>query len=521
LRKFPVRAQSLKGKIPIGRSAAPAAATGEEVSADNKAQQPAQPPSIISGGMGVRISWWGMSRIVSMLGGLGVVSGTALEIVYPRLLQDGDKDGHVRRAFNELARRQPAFAEGLRALYDKYYIEGGRRSGEPYKAVPFCRVSRVEGHRPGPDSYWELSAEMQLLVIASNFAEVWLAKEGHDRPVGINFLRKVERPLPWALYGAMLAGADYVVVGAGSPDELPEMIRCLSAHQPAAMSMKVYGARSDSGRFYALVRPGSINAGGAPLPQPRFLAIVSSFGLASELAGKPATRPYGFIVEGPEAGGHSAAPAKATFDAQGRQLLVYTDRDKADISAIAGLGLPFWLAGAYASPARLRHALSMGASGIQFGTLAALSAQSGMVARLKSRVLKLLAEKKLEITNRLVSPTGFPFKVANVPGTVSEDSVYQERERVCDMGLLQVNYLTPQGELGYRCPAEPVSAFVAKGGREQNTVGRVCLCDGREEPAIVTLGEDLVSAIELLASLPPGHETYSIGKALCYLRAGA
>lgn len=492
-------------------------------------------PSIISGGMGVRISWWVMSRIVSMMGGLGVVSGTGLEIVYPRLLQDGDPGGNVRRAFTELVRRQPSLAGPVWELYDKYYIEGGRPPGTPYKMVPPCRLTRIENFKPGPDSFWELPREMQVLVLAANFAEVWLAKEGHDKPVGINFLRKVERPLPWALYGAMLAGAAYVLVGAGSPDELPAMIERLSRHEPAAMSFKVYGTRSDSGNFYAAVRPEVMNAGGEPLKAPKFLAIVSSFGLAKALADNPATRPYGFVVEGSEAGGHSAAPSKKCFDSQGRQLLVYTEADKADIAAIAGIGLPFWLAGSYSSHARLKAAQAAGAVGIQFGTLAALSAQSGMAPADRSKTVKLLAEGKLQVKNEMVSPTGFPFKVAQVPGTISEPAVYQARKRVCDMGLLQVAYLKPDGTLGYRCPAEPVDTFVAKGGRVQNTVGRACLCnallaacgqpqlraDGYVEPAIVTLGEDLSAAKELLKDLPAGHETYTIGRALRSLRQGA
>jgi len=470
-----------------------------------------------------------------MMGGLGVVSGTGLEIVYPRLLQDGDPGGHVRRAFNELTRRQPSLAGPVWEIFDKYYIEGGRAAGTPYKPVPSCRLTRIDNFRPGPDSFWELPREMQVLVLAANFAEVWLAKEGHDKPVGINFLRKVERPLPWALYGAMLAGAAYVLVGAGSPDELPAMIEKLSRHEPTAMSFKVYGARSDSGAFYAAVRPGTLNTGGENLTPPKFLAIVSSFGLARELAGNPVTRPYGFVVEGSEAGGHSAAPAMMRFDAAGKPLLVYTDKDRADVGAIAGLGLPFWLAGAYANHARLKYARDMGAAGIQFGTLAALSSQSGLEPGLRSRVMKLLASGELKVTNALVSPTGFPFKVAQVPGTISEEAVYQARRRRCDIGLLQTPYLKPDGSLGYRCPAEPVDAFVSKGGRAQNTAGRVCLCnallaaaavpqvqqDGYVEPAIVTLGEDLDSARELLASLPPGHETYTIGKALKFLREPA
>jgi len=502
------------------------------VSTDYKAPLTKADPDIISGGMGVRISWWVMSRIVAMMGGLGVVSGTGLEIVYPRLLQDGDPGGHVRRAFTELTRRQPALTADIWEIFNKYYIEGGRAPGAPYKPVPPCRLTRVENFKPGPDSFWELPREMQVLVMAANFAEVWLAKEGHNGAVGINFLRKVERPLPWALYGAMLAGAAYVLVGAGSPDELPAMIEKLSRHEPAAMSLKVYGTRSDSGAFYATVRPEGLNAGGEALPVPKFLAIVSSFGLASALAANPETRPYGFVVEGSEAGGHSVAPSKMRFDPAGKPLLVYTDADKADIGAIAGLGLPFWLAGGYASRARLSEARQLGASGIQFGTLAALSGQSGMVPALRSRVLKMLAGGELKITNTLVSPTGFPFKVAQVPGTISEEAVYQARKRRCDVGLLQVNYLTPDGSLGYRCPAEPVETFLAKGGRVQNTEGRACLCNallsacgfpqvcqgGYVEPAIVTLGEDLDSVRKLQAALPPGQETYTIGKALKHLR---
>ena len=88
------------------------------------------------------------------------------------------------------------------------------------------------------------------------------------------------------------------------------------------------------------------------------------------------------------------------------------------------------------------------------------------------------------------------------------------------------------GSLGYRCPGESVKDFVAKGGRAQNTKGRVCLCnalfsaagfpqvhaDGYVEPPIITLGEDTASARELLSELSGGQETYTISKAIHYLR---
>jgi len=491
-------------------------------------------PMIITGGLGVHISCWQMVRIVSIMGALGVVSGTALEVVYPRILQNGDPGGHVRRAFNELARRQPALAEPLGRLIEKYYIEGGKAADKPFKAVPFAKLSRIEGHT-GLDSFWESSGELQALTLAANFAEVWLAKEGHDGLVGINFLRKVERPLPYALYGAILAGVDYVLIGAGSPPEIPGMIDLLSRHQPASLPLKVQGTRSDHGEFFVTVRPETLTGSNSGvLKRPRFLAIVASFGLAQALASNPKTRPYGFVVEGPQAGGHNAPPAKMRFDDHRRQIVEYTEQDRADIGAIAALGLPFWLAGSYASSEHLREARSKGATGVQIGTAAALSGQSGMAPELRARILRMAARNELVVTDTMVSPTGFPFKVAQIPGTISDKAVYLSRHRVCDMCLLQANYITPDGTLGYRCPAEPVDAFTAKGGRAQNTTGRACLCngllataglaqiraDGYVEPPIVTLGEDFQTVKELLALLPPGQETYGIGKLLLFLRKG-
>src|SRR4029078_11777529 len=55
-------------------------------------------PRSIQGGMGVAISGWPLARVVSQAGQLGVVSGTALELVCARRLQLGDPGGHVRRA---------------------------------------------------------------------------------------------------------------------------------------------------------------------------------------------------------------------------------------------------------------------------------------------------------------------------------------------------------------------------------------------------------------------------------------
>jgi len=46
------------------------------------------------------------------------------------------------------------------------------------------------------------SPAAEQLAVAAAFAEVYLAKEGHDGLVGINLLRKIEYPILAQLYGA-------------------------------------------------------------------------------------------------------------------------------------------------------------------------------------------------------------------------------------------------------------------------------------------------------------------------------
>jgi nitronate monooxygenase len=97
--------------------------------------------------------------------------------------------------------------------------------------------------------------------------------------------------------------------------------------------------------------------------------------------------------------------------------------------------------------------------------------------------------------------------VAELEGTLSDESVYLQRKRICDLGFLRQTYRREDGRIGYRCAAEPVAAYLAKGGSLEDTKGRKCLCnsltanigipqrlpDGTYEKALVTLGDDLVN----------------------------
>jgi len=123
-------------------------------------------PILIQGGMGVGISDWRLARAVSRLGGLGVVSGTALDQVLARRLQAGDPDGEMRHALDHFPVR--AMAE---RFLKEYFIPGGKQPNAPYKALPMHSK--------------ESSRELRELCIVANFVEVFLAREGHRNPVGI------------------------------------------------------------------------------------------------------------------------------------------------------------------------------------------------------------------------------------------------------------------------------------------------------------------------------------------------
>ena len=292
-------------------------------------------PAIIQGGMGVAVSGWRLARAVSRAGQLGVISGTAMDAVIARRLQDGDAGGHYRRALEHFP--SPAMAQ---RVLDKYFIEGGRAEDAPYKPLPKLTI--------------DTSVAAQELALVGNFAEVWLAKEGHDGVVGTNCLEKIQMANPTAILGAMLAGVDYVLMGAGIPREIPQLIRALAAGRVGRIPVDVSG-----GTEHHYVEADPVALLGDDLPQltrPNFLAIISLDQLASYLHRDPEIRPDGFIVERPPAGGHSAPPrGKMQLDEHGAPI--YGARDEADLTKMAAIGLPFWMAGAYGTSERVAAAV--------------------------------------------------------------------------------------------------------------------------------------------------------------------
>lgn len=469
-------------------------------------------PIIIQGGMGVAVSSWRLARAVAQLGELGVISGTALAMILARRLQAGDPAGEMRRALAHFPIRSVA----ERVIAD-HYVPGGKAPGVPFALTPMPTL------QPGP--------ALVELTVAANFAEVFLAKEGHAGAVGINLLEKIQLPTLPSLFGAMLAGVDYVLMGAGIPRSIPGSLDRFAAGEPAEQRIDVAEAASGE-EFFTRFDPQAFCGGPPPqLRRPQFLAIVSSATLALTLAKKSTGRVDGFVIEGDVAGGHNAPPrGPMQLSAAGEP--VYGPRDVPDLAKFRELGLPFWLAGSYARPERIAEALSLGAAGVQVGTVFAFCEESGIEPALKRQAIQASRAGTARVfTDPVASPTGFPFKVAALPGTIAEADVYAARERICDLGYLRQPYRKADGSVGYRCASEPVDDYVRKGGNAADTEGRICLCNGLAatvglgqsradgpEPALVTAGNEVA---DLARIVPPGAESYCAADVVRYLRGAA
>jgi nitronate monooxygenase len=457
--------------------------------------------TIIQGGMGVGVSNWKLAEAVSRAGQLGVVSGTALDQVLARRLQDGDLDGAMRRGIEAFPFR--AMAE---RVCERYFLKGGMAERTPYCTVPSLAK--------------DMPRELAELSIVANFVEVFLAREGHGNPVGINYLEKIQAAILPCLYGAMLAGVEYVIMGAGIPLKMPGVLDHFAEHKAAEYPMHVTGALEGDDTSLRFDPAEFAEGFQGPLHRPKFLAIVSSNTLATTMVKKANGRVDGLVIETRTAGGHNAPP-RGKLQLNGIGEPIYGDRDAIDIPKLCELGVPFWLAGGYGHPDMLREALALGAAGVQVGTAFAFSDESGLRPDYKQELLeKVIAGTASVFTDPLASPTGFPFKVAQLEGTVSEDDIYAERPRICNLGFLREAYRTPAGAIGYRCASEPVTVYVAKGGHVEDTVGRKCICNGllanvgfpqvlngnRVEQGIVTAGDDITTVAQFLAS---GQTHYS------------
>ena len=220
------------------------------------------------------------------------------------------------------------------------------------------------------------------------------------------------------------------------------------------------------------------------------------------------------------AGGHNAPPRRLQDTETG-----YGPLDEPNIAKIRDVGLPFWMAGGRATPASAQEAIELGAEGVQVGSLFALSNESGLLPEYREQMLDAARNGNLRVrTDHLASPTGFPFKVVELPGTVGEQSTYEARPRLCDLGYLRSSHIDDAGKVTYRCAAEPDKPYLKKGGEESELKGRICLCnglvaaiglgqerpDGYKEAPLLTLGSTTADVEGMLKEFPNGWSAVDV-----------
>jgi nitronate monooxygenase len=455
--------------------------------------------------MGVYVSGYPLARAVSRAGQIGVVSVTAIEQVFVRKLQLGDVGDALKRAASHFPDNNL-----VKRVWERYSVP--KTADKPYQ-VPTWRANPKK-------------SLVELSVLAA-FCEVWLAREGHKGQVGINMMQKLQLPTLPYLYGALLAKIDYLLVGAGIPSQFSGFVDTLTKHLPTRMRLTVASPASGEARGGHELHFDPKEYVDVDLPdthRPRFLPIITSHILAKHLLAK-AGQIDGFIVENPTAGGHNAPPRQSgLLNELGEP--VYSRKDDCDLAEMRNLGVPFYLAGGYGDPVAFQQALSEGAAGVQVGTPFALCEESGITRQMKDKLMDEIEADNLSIlASATVSPTGFPFQLAQVEGSLTQACVYESRTRICDVGLLVELYEKEDGSFGTRCSAEPREVYEMKGGTAEGSEGRRCLCNGllstvglpqfrkkrgltmlTEEPPVVTLGKDLSAVRHFMAQ---GQRVYS------------
>lgn len=442
-------------------------------------------PQVIQGGMGINVSTSKLANMIARLGGIGVVSGTGIAEVITRTLQKGGPE--VSKIFKAAS----AFPD--QEIANEILIEflNKREPGGHYCVLPKWGCEKQE---------W-----LEKITLFSAFVVVWLAKQGSPKGmIGINLMHKITAPLPSLMYGAMLAGVDVIFVGAGIPTDIPKTIDRLSRSECVEWKHN---------NIPFIFKPNS-HGFKDEVKKPLFGAIVSSNTLAKKMTPDmtPKMTPESggcdlLVLENHTAGGHNAPPRGKIPEGK---IPDWGEKDLINLDDLKNLNIPIYLAGGYGNPEGLESAQRSGFTGIQAGSIFALSEESGFTLEIKEAIIRAIREDRAKIESSFVaSPTGYPFKVLQMEGTMSDPVSFLKRKRSCGVGLLRevkevkIDLENKAQQARWSCSADP---------RLENAGSQaVCLCEallaviglaqvngGEEELPIITLGEELKDIKKLL-----------------------
>jgi len=135
-------------------------------------------------------------------------------------------------------------------------------------------------------------------------------------------------------------------------------------------------------------------------------------------------------------------------------------------------GFPFWLAGGYGNPEKLRENPRTGCSGHTGGTALRLAA-----SRECGPIWKTGLNSPSDSGNRrgiyrsCGFATGFRSRFAHSKAPLRLFNIYRQRKRVWAIWAICARLYPSGGKIAYRCSAEPVEELPAKGGKIEDTVG--------------------------------------------------
>ncbi len=306
--------------------------------------------------MGVGVSNWRLANAVSKLGQLGVVSGTALDQLFVRRLADGDKGGDMRRGLDAFPFLKWPSASGRSTSFPAASQRNGLPDcGDASKAGPAQARGAVRGQ--------QLRRGLSGQGRPQESRRHQFSRKGCSSPICLPFTAPC-----WP-------GLGYVLMGAGIPLHIPGVLDSFAAHQPRVQAVGRWRAAGDgladvpqSGRPCRgrTARPSS-----AQVPGHCFFQHLGHHHAAPRQ--RPRRRTDSRNAHRRRA---QCAPARQAPALCVRQP-VYGERDAVNIAGLRALGVPFWLAGGYGSPEKVREALDQGAAGVQVGTAFAFTEESG------------------------------------------------------------------------------------------------------------------------------------------------